>query len=499
MNRLENILKQHISDLHNSDINFITRKIEHLNENIPWYYYIKIIGIIASVLILLRGLFKNKYSDENRIEPFSKRLSYVLLLIGGLFGTHQFYLRQKIQAYIYWFLIAFFFILNAHFFYVYLKFPAVIFDLSSYTILSKIIFLSMIGLIIKDIFLIPFFCYKQNNNIYKRHFETNLILGDKKNSVTKHLSLKQRILSKINSADGTIHEILNDKSINSEGPEVSNFFKYIVTLGKSSKLQKEVNRLSALQQVALDAQISFREAMDYHNHAEVLLIKCRMDVYRNLSLAKEMISIIKDNLRSKDNELVKDNIIKVKIESIDYLHDEKMITTAFDDGILLDDIRKNVKKSIMTTLDNKREINKNTLIEDSIELTFNLIGNLISEIGRLNKEVVSKRLEVQRAKNEIESAMLNTSKAFLAIKSNILRINEITEALDRVNRSFIKRYEPLRQKVFGESNFINYLNHRSKRKELKNDMEFWEEIKLLCQICHEYNKINKAKIIEDGK
>ncbi len=499
MNRLENILKQHISNLQSTDINFITRKIEYLHENIPWYYYAKLFGIIASILILLGSLFKNKYLDVNRKEPFSKRISYVLLLLSGLLGIHHLYLRQKKQAYIHWGLLVSLIILNANFFYVYLKFPTVIFDFSSYTILSKIVFLCMGCLLIKDIFLIPFFCYKQNNTIYKRHFETDLILGDKKNSVTKHLSHKRQISTKIKNADRAIHEILNDKSINSEGPDVSNFFKSIVTLGRSSKLQNEVNRLSALQQVALTTQSDFRDAMDYHNDAEILLAKCRMDVSRNLSLAKEMVIIIKDKISSKGSEMINDKITKIEIDGIKTFHDEKMLIKSFSDRSFFDDVHEKVGKSIVNILDNKREINKHTLIENGIELTFELIGSFVSEIGRLNKEVASKRLEVQQAKNKIENAMLNTSKGFLAIKANILRINEIIEALDKVNKLFIKRYDPLRLKVFGDSDLFSYLNQKSNRKKLKNDKEFWEDVKLLLQICHEYNNINKAKIIDDGK
>lgn len=495
MNRFEKILNDHLQELTESEINVILKKIEHFDESTPWTFYLKFITVFIIFVTSVNGLInKNNKDSYNRKEPFNIRVGYLLWGIGGLFGFHHTYLQHKKQGTIYSILLLAFICLNVPFFAIYLYFPQVVFDLGSYHWTSIILLSTLLLLWIKDAVLMPYYCYKQNNDIYKKHFETDLIIGGKNNTVDLHIKERDEIVTAIKTTDVKIHEILNDESvIDTDGLAISSFFKSVITLGKSSKLEKEVGRLKALQTVALSTRDQLTTTIDYHNYAEDLLERCRIDAYRNLSLAKEMIAIIK-HIKGKDNKLITDQILHIEIEALAPV-DDNVVIEAFEDNRFVNKIQDNFTKGLDKFVSGKVEINKGTLVDQGVDLAIHVIEDFISEIGRLNKEVSQKRLEVQRAKNDIERSLLSSSKAFIGLQANIFRINEIVEGLDQVNKLFICRYEPLRLRVFEDSSLSSFLKQKSRYQMLKTDPLFWADIKLLVSICTEYNKINQSKVI----
>ena len=496
MEKLTHILQDNLSVLSNTDILIIQKRILSISDGLPWSYYFKIAFIVVTGIIAITNhLSKKSIKHLNIKDPFKMWTAYLLFFLGGWLGLHHVYFRNTRQTVIRFSLSFLFLALNLNFFYAFSPSSAIIFNIHSYNLISQII-LSIIGLLFTvDFFLIPYYTFKSNNELWRKHFETEGIIAKNKTLADEHLNKQTSILMASQSTYRKVDETLSDKSIREHIKlGVGGFFKNIATCGNQKALNNETGRLKTLQNAIIEAKEVYDKTLSYHDSAQELLASCRIDVYRNLKLAKEMVSIIKESVKHKESQLLLDEIQNFGSLDID-INDVNFAIQAFSDeqftGKILDSFSNNMQRFTKNDI----VLDKKNLTAAGLDIAIDLVGNLITEIINLNKEVSSKRLEVAEAQSKISSALIATNEASVALEANIRRINEIVTALNKVNKTFIRSYEPLRKQVFLNSSFKTYLSHKSTLKQLKTSPEFWKDIQLLMIISAEYNKINQAKVL----
>lgn len=460
--------------------------------DLNWWFYLGFILLYGAIITTLSFYFHKKVNFLE--DAFNVKMGYIYLISVGFLGMHHFYLLQKKRSHIFWILVFVFIISNLHLFGNFFTYPQYIFDVNSYSYFSRALILLLIFYLIRDAILMHYYCYKQNNNLYRIHFEKDLIIGNKKNEIDKHLSKQKRLLNKIDASTRYIDSSLKNESFVDNTISSVGFFKNVLTLGKAAKLNKEVSRLKALENVAIEVEELLRDVFKNHEYSNELLERSRIDVYRNLILAKEMVGIIKKINSKNSAKIIRDN--KVSFESVGFKEkDLEIIINSTEGNTILEVFKNNFSNHANKHLKSNKNWNKENIIESGLDLAIDIVEDLVQEIGNLNKEVTKRRSEVALAKYNLEKSLLKVAHVFVAIKANTLRVNEILKSLNEVNKIFIKTYEPLREKAFPEANIHKYLNQKSIHENLINDQEFWKDVHLLVQICNEYNKINNAKII----
>src|SRR5690606_11617017 len=169
----ENILGSILKFFKNPIINDLNGNLLILDFN-GWLYLVFIVLYVALIISLAFYFHKEeKLLDK----PFIPKVGYKYLITIGFLGMHHFYLFQKKKAYVFWGIIFVFILINLHLFAKIISFPQYTFDINSYSYFSRVLIILIIYYLIRDAILMHYYCYKQNNKIYRIHFDKDLIIG----------------------------------------------------------------------------------------------------------------------------------------------------------------------------------------------------------------------------------------------------------------------------------------------------------------------------------
>jgi hypothetical protein len=446
-------------------------------------------------------------------QPMKKSKAYWVVGCLGFLGVHNIYLKKYSWIGILTvFLTILFFFWNYKYVMYFYNLPSIFFvsHLESihfeemgffYSWQVVLVVLYAIN-IFTGLLLTPYWVYQFNGNYFRKHKYNDAILNFNSLEVDRfYNNVLIPHLTDIEDDIEYVDSVLKDEDMviaREEDEDISGFFKSLFTLGNSSKLKYKVQRLRALQNCCeifnnhlFELELDNEELYSY-------LCYYRVAAFRNLFLAKEMIKVLKDNISSKDQQLIKDDFINLnapKNEGLaDFQIDHSQIS--FDTDHFFDAVGNSFSKSIDSIgkkLDSEKTLTKNDFIEAGIEFAFDSIIAGIKGIFTQYHKVSQSLKEVEWYIKKSVSSLGNSKLTITKYQAMLLRQSEIMISLSNHNKAFVHAYEPMREKVFGRPTFWKFLHGINKEQEYLKSIEFRHDVHHLIQVCTEYNKIYNAK------
>ena len=465
---------------------------------------IVLITIIAAVAI---------QEEEELAEPIKKSSAYRMVAFLGFLGGHNIYLNKHSWIGVITILLTIvFFFWNYNYVMYFYNLPNVFFipgfncihleEMGTFYGWQAILIALYIFNLLTGIVFTPFWVYQFNGNYFRKHKDNDAILNGSTLDVDRFYNSKLiPHMDDIKEDVKSVKDVLKDDSytIEEDGDEkISGFFKNIFTLGKSSELKNKIQRLRALHSCCelLQDDLNTLDMDNYRLYS--YLNHYRVAAYRNLYLAKELIRVIKENVSSQQQKLIKDefpNLMKPQNgASLNVHFDSSQVS--FDSERFFDTLGDSFTKSfdpINAKLKNEKEITKQDILSAGFEFAFDSVIAGIEGIIDQYQKVSASLKEVQ---TQINKAVMYLDKAFPAIiryEAELARQSEIMIALSQFNKAFIIAYEPMRQKIFGYPTFRQFLHGIDKSQEYFNSVELRKDIQHLIMVCSEYNKVYNTK------
>ena len=487
-------------------------------KNFIGQYWWVVLFIFVSISLITTFILLTDSEEEHLAQPIKKSNAYRVVAFVGFLGGHNIYLKKHNWIGV------FTLILTIVFFFWNYKYVMYFYDIPSVFFISNIncIYLEEMGtfywwqIMLITLYIInlltglvftPFWVYQFNGNYFRKNKDNDAILNG--NSLDVDHFYKSKLIPHMDKVKSDVEDtknILKDESyiIEEDGDDkISGFFKNIFTLGKSSELKNKIQRLRALHWCCELLQIDLDTLDEYNEDLYSYLSYYRVAAYRNLYLAKELISVIKDNVSSQQQELIKDefpNLAKPENNySVNLQFDPSQIS--FDTEHFFDTLGNSFTKSfdpINKKLEDEREISKQDLLSAGFELAFDSIIAGIDGILEQYQKVSASLREVQMQTNEAVEYLDEAIPAIMLYQAEMARQSEIMVALSQFNKAFVVAYEPMRQKVFGHPTFSQFMHGIDKEQEYFNSVEIRKDIHHLILVCSEYNKVYKAKTGRDA-
>lgn len=482
-------------------------------KNFIGQYWWVVLFIFVSISLITTFILLTDSEEEHLAQPIKKSNAYRVVAFVGFLGGHNIYLKKHNWIGV------FTLILTIVFFFWNYKYVMYFYDIPSVFFISNIncIYLEEMGTfywwqimlitlyfinLLTGLVFTPFWVYQFNGNYFRKNKDNDAILNG--NSLDVDHFYKSKLIPHMDKVKSDVEDtknILKDESyiIEEDGDDkISGFFKNIFTLGKSSELKNKIQRLRALHWCCELLQIDLDTLDEYNEDLYSYLSYYRVAAYRNLYLAKELISVIKDNVSSQQQELIKDefpNLIKPENNSSTNLQfDSSQIS--FDSERFFDTLGNSFTKSfdpINKKLESEKEISKQDLLSAGFEFAFDSVIAGIEGIIDQYQNVSASLRETQKQINEAVEYLGEAFPAIMRYQAEMARQSEIMVALSQFNKAFIMAYEPMRQKVFGRPTFSQFLHGINKDTEYFKSIEFRHDIHHLIQVCTEYNKIYNTK------
>lgn len=479
------------------------------------YYPIGIFVILSFLLLVKSEDYYEVGHNKEMEKPISKSKCYEALLIGGFLGFHFLCLRKFRWLVILTSLLTIVvFMLNYKLICCFYNIPEIIFvkgleqlDLPSlswfyYSIMvlgALYIFNYLYGIVF-----IPYMVYRFNSGYFRNHYDNDKILSGKELSVD--IFWESQLVPDVKTVEEDLENvkyILDNSDIVESMPEdekLSGFFKSIFTLGNSGELKYKVQRLRALQNCCNKLLQDFNMLHSDYVKLSCYLRNYRIAAYRNLYLAKELISIIKTNVKGQNQTLMGDTFVDIRIPEQEVPTDISMDSKSveFNSDVFFDKVTKNFSNAVNDVFSEGKEYSTKeeffaaSVVSGGVAL-LKTAGNAISGIMDMNlrtKECLRDvEIELSKAIDFLDEVIPNIYKKISVMN----RQAEIMVSLSKANKAFIRYYVPLRNTVFGRPNIIQFIMGVKKDNEIFNSEKFRKDLHLMCTICSEYNKINKAK------
>ena len=201
--------------------------------------------------------------------------------------------------------------------------------------------------------------------------------------------------------------------------------------------------------------------------------------YRNLYLTKELIACIR-TMAGKKQAVVLDAYNKMEAIDIDF---DK--TALYSISIDVSSALKNFSsyQRSLTTFGVKSPTA--TLAAFGISAVEAVVDNI--------KERKEQKLKAVKAQSKVLSSIEKYAVELARLNGEILRNAEKVSALFEANKAFIHAYCHLRDTVFGDVSFKNFIKGVNKNNPEFRSEWFSRDIQHLIMVSSEYNKINQAK------
>lgn len=499
----ENLARQHhnicvskgydADQIENANIVFAHRYFFWLKYK--WYFFIGLSLIGICFVLIPMGSVRPEDNDEAhqwdidnyRIKPWTCSGAFIRWLIFGLFRVDLYYLRNfglcSFMNLALWVTI----VGSSKFIVLYSLEPSMWINLAPVIInywqgwIFIICVLSwLIGLIT-----IPYKVYKMNFTEFRHNIYEDLIL---KNHKKDYESLYYEIPKAVKE-DGpvicSISTVAKDEYNKKQGA-ISKAFSFIT----GSKVRHARNKAETLLDLAKSISGIANKHSKLLNRLTVFLDIERKNAYRNMILAKELVSFIR-KYKSNQMGLMQDSIGNINIQSPDDTVELDYSTLPEVD--LQDSFIKgfNSFDSTFTFLKDNGFEDKESML---VGLGIGVLESMIDGVAQIDSLRTAECEHYEYLSSTIIRDIQNTEAKLISIHGKMLRANEIIQALTMANEAFVKAYTPLRDQIFGTSptlsGFVDYYSNRHKDRaaRLKDDIAY------LISVCSEYNKINMSKL-----
>ena len=427
-------------------------------------------SIIITIVFGIILFYVNKNSAEDlpiRKEPIRKSTAYWLWVVGGFWGLHRAKLCVK-KPQKWHFTILF-------------KSRFLFFAIGALTgILSYLLFIFIIPWMLFDLFWISYRVYRLNGLYYRRSPEELDILQGKETEVDKfyhQLGVKLDIINDVSFKEllARADEVMARQFEPEKGliGSIKSYFE------RDGSLEFEQDRLSRLISLAGEAADLNVKAQLLYQQSFYYLAKARIAAYRNLYLAKELIAQIKE-MRGKSQDLQLDEFKTMETMRID-----------INPAVLSE-----VKLDMNEAVENFGKIHKSLSNLGMKGSTATAVSGGLALVGAVIDNIDKRQDQKQaavKAQAKIVDGLKQAGSEMAKLSGETLRVAEKMSALYEANKAFIHAYSHLRDTVFGEVRFKNWIKGVNRKNPAFRSESFLRDVQHLVLVCSEYNKINQAK------
>ena len=465
-------------------------KIQNYEKTKGWWIF-GLVSVLLFLAILLSSI--NSRSAQNlsiRKEPIKKSVSYLLWLFGGVFGLHRAYILisrnnncLKIIFLSQYVIFAILTSINLSNIAVYGFNIGIWSQLSTITTMTVVLSLRNILWMLFDLVWIPYRIYVLTGVYYRRSAEELDVLKGNKTDVEKFYESLGPDLDKINSKFKEILEeaqsIANKKFVKKETGVVGLVNKIAASVARDGSLEFEKNKLASLGLLAEKASELGNEEQEKYETLFRYLTNARIMAYRNLYLAKELISHIR-TMTGQKQTVVLDAFKGMEAINIDF------------DVTALNRVTIDVGSALKNFSSYQRTLTAFGVKSPAAMMAAAGISAIESVVNNI-KEREEQKLKAVKAQSKVLNSVKKYGEELTRLNGEILRSAEKVSALFEANKAFIHAYCHLRDTVFGEVSFKNFIKGVNKNNPLFESEQFVRDIQHLKIVCSEYNKINQAK------
>ena len=476
-----NSLDSHKNEISNAEYNSTKGRILFFERFEIWL----IVAVVCTFLIILVVLIyicrkeKRIISSGYYKDKHSSSKAYLLELVGGAFGFHYAYLASW-SFIIHWSLSLLIVLSTFQF----LMFPAS-FWIDNVSLLTKIPAVAMAIILLSDLIGIPYRAYVLKCKYYRHDFYEMDILNGRKtdleqvceNIKTGMPQLSNKMSSLVNQATS-----IGNRSF---VPDESGF-KIIDKIKEwtlnDGSIEFEISRLEELSVVHDNIEEIFMQLEDYNEQLSEYLEIERISAMKNLICAKDLMGTIKKIGKSQEQILVTDTHSSHEGKYINI--DNSLYEPVHID---FDAITRNCSAAIANLKSMGIDSTGAKIVTHGLYFAAGVIDNALKK--------KRKKQAIQKAIVDVVMSIKESGQDFTKSKAEILRYDELLSALFVANRAFIFAYCELRDTIYTETNFFNFLFHRVNRRAIKKDREKINvKLAALQKICSDYNRINKTTL-----
>lgn len=450
-----------------------SERINYKARLLVWERYRELLITVGVVLVLALGIavvtvnMRSYNLWPKRKEPYSLAQIYLYLILGGWFGLH----RARLDVTSFWSLLKSQYPLFVMLFFFSLRNIVVcginigLWSQMPSWILINVLFWLLIAWLLVDIVWIRFRVYQLTGMYFRKtQDELDILQGKKTEIETFCETTGQRIEKKLQELPDLLEEANNIYSEKSSA--------------RLGSLKFEEEKLDKLIKVCSKAEDVVSSVRWYYDRMFAYLRDSRLAAYRNLYLAKELMAVAR-SVQGKKQEL-----------KTDIYHEMDMDITL--DASVLEPITFNYGSMINTFSDTAQlfsSLGFKSRTSMAIGAGLAIAEAAISYVSARNE----KKMEIVKNQAKVIDALKKISGDLSKIQAEILRSLEILASLYKCNKAFVNAYVPLRDEVFGDATFTNFIRGVRSDNPLFSSEEFIKDVNHLCVVCSEYNKINKAK------
>lgn len=439
------------------------------------------LGLMALLLYTVNGT--GVKSVTTRKEPMKKLPNYLLWLVGGFWGLHRaklcvFESRMPLWIMSQFIPFSLMVLLNMGNISIYLFSPSW-FILSHFSVLTIILFIINILWMLADLVWIPYQIYVLTAAFYRRQPDELDILQGRKTAVEQFYGSLKGELDRTNGEFPAIlakAQTIMDRKFTGKDDVFSKMAKSISRDGSLEFEQKKLDDLIKLSDkvYSLGSNIEWQYDQLYS-----YLTEARLTAYRNMYLAKELINHIKTI--SGKTQILQTDVYK-GMEALNFNIDWSATSS--------------VSWDISGAMDNFNTFQKSLAgmgFKGSKSTAAALgMAALVAIVDNIDARNEQKKRAVE-AQAKIIEGIKKSGEELTKLSAEILRSAEKMSALFNANKAFVKAYCHLRDIVFGDISFKNFIHGVNKDNPAFMSEKFIKDVQHLTVVCSEYNKINKAK------
>ncbi|MDE5418479.1 hypothetical protein L3049_10705 [Labilibaculum sp. DW002] len=263
----------------------------------------------------------------------------------------------------------------------------------------------------------------------------------------------------------------------------------ILTLGQHGKLEKEIEEYIEVANYSDRLNHVYEDAFKYNNELAEILETERKEALRNLSMAKNLIARIKSNMNSKDQELLKDFILDISIDSQHQKKKELNTDLSQNFEAISNQAFVSIDSSL-SRLSTKETITKLDVKSEAISAGVEIGTSLINEAIDAYSKTTEKRKEVQQNVLELRRFIKNATSSIPKLTASINRLIEVSSVLNKINEAFCTKYNELFSLAIPKPKFS------FSKDDIVLDIDMKKKLSNLMKLCSEYNKVNQATNIK---